>query len=42
LRSPAKYVASNRFLQPTPTGELLNLPMSLQLTESFRVLGVDF
>ena len=29
------------FLQPTPTGELLNLPMSLQLTESFRVLGVD-
>jgi len=30
------------FLQPTPTGELLNLPMSLQLTESFRALGVDF
>lgn len=29
------------FLQPTPTGELLNLPMSLQLTESFPALGVD-
>lgn len=29
------------FLQPTPTGELLNLPMSLQLTESFRALGID-
>jgi len=30
------------FLQPTPTGEVLNLPLSLQLTESFRALGVDF
>jgi glutamate/aspartate transport system substrate-binding protein len=29
------------FLQPTPTGEMLNLPMSLQLTESFRALGID-
>jgi glutamate/aspartate transport system substrate-binding protein len=29
------------FLQPTPTRELLNLPLSLQLTESFRTLGVD-
>jgi glutamate/aspartate transport system substrate-binding protein len=29
------------FLQPTPTGEFLNLPLSLQLTESFRALGVD-
>lgn len=29
------------FLQPTPTGEVLNLPPSLQLTESFRALGVD-
>jgi glutamate/aspartate transport system substrate-binding protein len=29
------------FLQPTPTGDLLNLPMSLQLTESFRALGID-
>jgi glutamate/aspartate transport system substrate-binding protein len=29
------------FLQPTPTGELLNMPMSLQLTESLRALGVD-
>jgi glutamate/aspartate transport system substrate-binding protein len=29
------------FLQPTPTGELLDLPLSLQLTESFRALGVD-
>ncbi len=29
------------FLQPTPTGEFLNLPMSLQLTESLRTLGVD-
>ena len=30
------------FLQSTPTGEFLNLPMSLQLTESFRALGVEF
>jgi glutamate/aspartate transport system substrate-binding protein len=29
------------FLQPTPTGEFLNLPISLQLTESLRALGVD-
>jgi glutamate/aspartate transport system substrate-binding protein len=29
------------FLQPTPTGEYLNMPMSLQLTESLRTLGVD-
>jgi glutamate/aspartate transport system substrate-binding protein len=29
------------FLQPTPTGEFLNLPLSLQLTESLRTLGVD-
>ena len=29
------------FLQPTPTGEFLDLPPSLQLTESFRALGVD-
>jgi glutamate/aspartate transport system substrate-binding protein len=29
------------FLQPTPTGEFLNMPMSLQLTESLRALGVD-
>ena len=30
------------FLQSSPTGEFLNLPMSLQLTESFRALGVEF
>jgi glutamate/aspartate transport system substrate-binding protein len=29
------------FLQPTPTGESLDLPISLQLTEAFRVLGLD-
>ena len=29
------------FLQPTPTGELLNLPISPQLAETFRVLGAD-
>ena len=29
------------FLQPTPTGEFLDLPLSLQLTESLRALGVD-
>jgi len=29
------------FLQPTPTGEFLNMPLSLQLTESLRALGVD-
>jgi hypothetical protein len=28
-------------LQPTPTGELLNLPPSLQLTEVWRSLGLD-
>ena len=30
------------FLEPAPTGEVIDLPMSLQLTESFRALGVDF
>ena len=29
------------FLEETPTGETLNLPLSLQLTESLRALGVD-
>lgn len=29
------------FLQPTPNGENLNLPISLQLTEAWRALGVD-
>jgi glutamate/aspartate transport system substrate-binding protein len=29
------------FLQPTPTGEFLDLPISLQLTESLRALGAD-
>ena len=29
------------FLQRTPTGELINLPISLQLTEALRALGVD-
>jgi glutamate/aspartate transport system substrate-binding protein len=29
------------FLQRTPTGELLDLPISLQLTEALRALGVD-
>jgi len=29
------------FLQTTPTGELLNLPISPQLAETFRVLGAD-
>ncbi len=29
------------FLQPTPTGEYLNLPLSLQLTETLRALGTD-
>jgi glutamate/aspartate transport system substrate-binding protein len=29
------------FLQPTPTGELLNLPMSVQLTEVFRGMGAE-
>jgi glutamate/aspartate transport system substrate-binding protein len=32
---------NKRFLQRTPTGEFLNLPLSLQLTESLRALGVD-
>ena len=29
------------FLQATPTGELLNLPMSVQLTEVFRGMGAE-
>jgi glutamate/aspartate transport system substrate-binding protein len=29
------------FLQPTPTGERIDLPISLQLTEAWRALGVD-
>lgn len=29
------------FLQRTPTGELIDLPISLQLTEALRALGVD-
>ena len=29
------------FLEPTPTGELLDLPMSVQLTEAFRALGAE-
>jgi glutamate/aspartate transport system substrate-binding protein len=29
------------FLQPAPTGELLNLPMSVQLTEVFRGMGAE-
>ncbi|HVH81362.1 MAG TPA: amino acid ABC transporter substrate-binding protein [Stellaceae bacterium] len=29
------------FLEKTPTGERLDLPLSLQLTESLRALGVD-
>jgi glutamate/aspartate transport system substrate-binding protein len=29
------------FLQPTATGEFLDIPLSLQLTESLRALGVD-
>ncbi len=29
------------FLQRTPTGELLNLPISPQLVETFRVLGAE-
>jgi len=29
------------FLQPTPTGEVLNLPMSVQLAEVFRGMGAE-
>jgi glutamate/aspartate transport system substrate-binding protein len=29
------------FLRPTPTGERVDLPISLQLSEALRVLGVD-
>jgi glutamate/aspartate transport system substrate-binding protein len=29
------------FLEKTPTGEFLNLPLSLEMTESLRALGVD-
>ena len=28
------------FIRKTPTGERINLPMSAQLEETFRVLGV--
>jgi glutamate/aspartate transport system substrate-binding protein len=43
-RTRALYTAyQSWFLQPTPTGELLNLPISPQLAETFRVLGAgDF
>jgi glutamate/aspartate transport system substrate-binding protein len=43
MAQTGSLVASYRkwFLQPTPTGEFLDLPLSLQLTESFRALGVD-
>jgi glutamate/aspartate transport system substrate-binding protein len=38
------WVATYRkwFLQPTPTGERLDLPLSPQLTESLRALGADY
>jgi glutamate/aspartate transport system substrate-binding protein len=29
------------FLEKTPTGEFLDLPLSLQMTEALRSLGVD-
>jgi glutamate/aspartate transport system substrate-binding protein len=29
------------FLQPAPTGEFLNLPMSVQLTQVFRGMGAE-
>lgn len=29
------------FLRPTPTGKSIDLPMSLQLTEALRAMGVD-
>jgi glutamate/aspartate transport system substrate-binding protein len=29
------------FLSPTPTGETLGLPMSVQLSEAFRAMGAD-
>jgi glutamate/aspartate transport system substrate-binding protein len=29
------------FLQPAPTGEFLNLPMSVQLAEVFRGMGAE-
>jgi glutamate/aspartate transport system substrate-binding protein len=29
------------FLEPTPTGELVNLPISVQLAETFRSLGAE-
>jgi glutamate/aspartate transport system substrate-binding protein len=29
------------FLQPAPTGELLDLPMSVQLSEVFRAMGAE-
>jgi glutamate/aspartate transport system substrate-binding protein len=29
------------FVRPAPTGEVINLPISLQLTEAWRALGLD-
>jgi glutamate/aspartate transport system substrate-binding protein len=29
------------FLSPTPTGENLGLPMSVQLSEAFRAMGAE-
>ena len=43
MTSYGELVANYRewFLGPTPTGENINLPMSLQLTEALRAMGVD-
>jgi glutamate/aspartate transport system substrate-binding protein len=29
------------FLEPTPTGELIDLPISVQLAETFHSLGAE-
>jgi len=29
------------FIEPTPTGEVVNLPISAQLAETFRSLGAE-
>ena len=43
LPQDGKLVATYHkwFLQRTPSGELIDLPISLQLTEAWRALGVD-
>jgi glutamate/aspartate transport system substrate-binding protein len=43
MATDGQWIAIYRkwFLVPTPTGERIDLPMSLQLTEALRAMGAD-